>query len=164
MGSCLVFSFLWLRTKYVRYFMVIWWMFFIVFFCFFFQVFGVCANSLVVQCCMYVWSWRKLAIMIMSRFIVHPCALIAIIRGLYLSCLVFMSCVNVTSIIWTARLGAGKNGLDCSCVGPLYAHYVFAYSCWTNASSCLAFTSIVGAMVRWCYLGGGLLCYRHLWV
>lgn len=117
---------------------------------------------------MYVWSWQKLVIMIMSGFIVHPCALIAIIRGLYLSCLVFMSwsinmsCVNVTSIIWTVRLGAGKNRLDCSCVGPLYTHYVWAYSCWTDASSCLAFTSVVGAMVGWYYLGDGLLCCRHL--
>lgn len=63
-------------------------------------------------------------VMIMSEFTIQPCALVAVIRRLYLSSLVLMawsinySCVNLNSIMWTTMLGDGKNGLNCFCVAP----------------------------------------------
>ena len=101
-------------------------MFFIVFLI---SLGGMCKfySSLMLCVCM---EPRTPAVMTMSGFIFQPCALIAVIRGLYLSCLVLMacsvylSCVNVNSIIWTVRLGAGMSGLDCSCVTPcIYVMY-----------------------------------------
>ena len=51
--------------------------------------------------------------MTMRGLTCHPCVLMASMRGLYLSLLVsmvgavYMSCVNVISIIWMVRWGVG---------------------------------------------------------
>lgn len=63
-------------------------------------------------------------VMIINGLTSQPCSSIVQIKGLYLSCLILMawlvnlSCVNVNSIIYTARLGVGRNGPFCSCVAP----------------------------------------------
>ena len=94
-----------------------------VFHCFFISFGGMCRFCSCSMLCVWMVP-RTPAVMVMRGLTCQPCILIAAMRGLYLSCFVLMawsvylSCVNVNSIICMVRLGAGMNGPDCSCVTP----------------------------------------------
>ena len=120
-SSCLLLSFLLLRTRYVRYLMAIWWMIFIV--TFLMSDVGICRFSR--SSMLLVWmAPLTLAVITMRGLIFQSCALIASTNGLHLSSFVCMSwsrnlsCIKVDSIIWMVRSGVGISGPFCSYAAP----------------------------------------------
>ena len=77
---------------------------------------------------------QTLAVMVMRGLTFQPWVLIALMRGIYLSCFVlmawfvFLSCVNVNSIIWIVRLGKGMNDFSSGLHNLMFLYKLFIQS------------------------------------
>lgn len=87
----------------------------------------------------------------------HFCALMASMRGLYLSCLflmawfVYLSCVNVSSIGWIVGSGFGVYGAGGSCGAPwIYIMFGCRFARHEHFVVGHVHCSIQGAMVVSC--------------
>ena len=98
---------------------------------------GMCRFLRISMLCVWI-APRTLAMMMTRGLTFQPWVFIAVMRQLYLSCVVLMawsvylSCVNVNPIIWIVRLGECMNGVfvlawhlvHIQCFGQNYTRHV----------------------------------------